>query len=447
MSKRTDNHFGDDFDVGTPATLYPLKMGGSQEAPEGLLSWIVGLAQTHCLGPRILIKHLMSEDARYREVWSGVAFFERDCGTVNGLGTYARMMSDVLGDAGAHDVSRMTLLALSHLFPRNGEGLLARQPRWCPACLCDQVRAGQRIHYPLFWSLEYYRTCHIHLTQMQECCPACSARQPHLPNYPSLSNCGVCGEPLLAALPEEAEGKEVPATGYEQWSADALVDLIRRQRCLESEGSLATFRENIEAVVDRFSSGNRKRLCEQVGLQDYALNGWVNKGDRPSLAVLLRLCYGVGILPASMFLPDAVETSQRNCPATASASERENRPLLGYKQRERIERQLDSILNDPSDFRCLAAVAQQMGLTHHALKYWFARQSRDIVRKNRACTARKMQARFREEHDYLRTVMQDMRAEGVEPTRRKVDAELAKISIALCRRDLFSSYQTLRQLL
>ncbi len=238
MSKRTVESFGDDFAENMLPTLYPLKMEGSPEAPEGLLSWVVGLAQAHCLGPRSMIKHLLSEHERYREIWSGSAFFERDSGTVNGLGPYAQMMSDVLEAVGAQSVTDMTLLSLSHLLPRNGEGLLARRPRWCPACMCEQARAGRRLHFPLVWSLEYYRVCHIHRTMLSEHCPACGSQQTYLPSYPSLAHCSACGESILVQIPVNTDISNLPGADFEQWCSEALVDLVARRRQLQRDGDL-----------------------------------------------------------------------------------------------------------------------------------------------------------------------------------------------------------------
>ncbi|MDC7285992.1 TniQ family protein, partial [Bifidobacterium thermophilum] len=82
------------------------------------------------------------------------------------------MMLELVGKASSPAVQGMTLLGLAHLLPANGEGLLARNPRWCHACLCDQARRGQRPHHPLVWSFEHYRVCHVHRVSMGEHCPA-----------------------------------------------------------------------------------------------------------------------------------------------------------------------------------------------------------------------------------------------------------------------------------
>jgi transcriptional regulator with XRE-family HTH domain len=444
MSKNFPDSSFDQLGADVQPTFYPLAMEGSQDAPEGLLSWIVGLAQAHCVGPRTMVKHLLTQHERYLEIWSGSAFFERDSGTVNGLGTYAQMMCDVFGPALPAGTTHMTLQGLSHLLPRNGEGLLGKNPRWCHACLCDQARQGQRPHFPLVWSLEYYRVCHVHDVGLSEHCPACGCTQAHMPSYPSLLHCVTCGEPLLGPLPPDFSASEPDVSEFDRWCSVALVDLVSKLEVLRTQGSMGHFRANVDAVVERFAPGSRKRLCEAIGLQIYALNGWVNKAERPSLAVLLRLCHGVGILPSCMFLPEAVAQASRAVPVHTPSSERECRPMLGYRQRERIQKQLEVIVSDPFDHRGLAIVACQVGLTRHALKHLFPRQSKDIVLKNRTCAARSLEVRYKEDHDFLRSVIQSMHAQGMYPSRRRVNAALSQRRITLMRPDIFKAYERIK---
>lgn len=444
MTSNTADPFAGDFKPSLSTVLYPLKMEGSPEAPEGLLSWVVGLAKAHCVGPRALLKHLLADSDEYQDIWRGSTFFEKDCGTANGLGAYARMMAHMLGAALPPEAPQMTLLGLSHLLPRNGEGLLAKNPRWCHHCLCEQVRLGQRPHFPLVWSFEYYRVCHIHHVAMQEHCPACSHTQSYLPCYPSLLHCGICGESMLAPLPEGFSMEEPEASEFEKWCSLALLHLVSRLEVLQTTGSLLHLRSNIDAIVDRFTLGNRKRLCEEIGLQIYALNGWINKDERPSLAVLLRFCHGIGLMPASIFLPNAIEHVARTEAMFSAASPRERRPLLGYRQRARIQKQLEVVLADSTDHRGLAAVAEQVGLSRHALKYWFPGQSRDVVRKNRVCESRRLEVRYKEDHDFLRAAIQNMLVKGIYPSRRRVNEALGARRITLMRPDIFRAYEIAR---
>lgn len=417
MSKRTGNPFGDDFADHTPPTLHPLRMEGSPEAPEGLLSWIVGLAQAHSVGPRTLIRHLLSNSAEYRRLWSVSTFFDRDCGTINGHGRYADMMVEMIGDGQPAPPERMTLLPLAKLLPRNGEGFLGRSPRWCHACFCAHAREGVRPHYPLVWSFDYYTVCHVHHVAMSERCPACGCTQPFLPSYPSLVHCGRCGHSLIAGAPDSFLLDEREVTEFSAWSSNALVDMVSRRNVLGEEGSLAHLRANIDRICSRLTDGNRKQLCRDIGLQPYALKGWM-KGERPSLAVLLRLCFGIQVMPAAMLLPQPVDVSDEFAPIRITAtSQRLSRPQLGYRERERIKNLLDVIIADTGDARRLVDIAEQVGLSRSALKYWFREECRILVLKSRVSEDRRMLLKFRKDHALLRSVVQSLRAQKMNLSR------------------------------
>jgi transcriptional regulator with XRE-family HTH domain len=443
MAKSIDP-FAADFAEHTPPTLHPLGMEGSREAPEGLLSWIVGLAQAHSVGPRTLVKHLVDQSDVHSDLWSDAAFFERYCGTVNGLGRYARMMLELVGRTSSPAAQVMTLLGLAHLLPANGEGLLARSPRWCHACLCDQARRGQRPHHPLVWSFEHYRVCHVHRVSMGEHCPACGATQAFLPVYPSLLHCSACGESLIARPPGDYCPQEPEIGDFELWCANALSDLVARIPDLQRDGSLLQMRTNLQGIANRLTGGNRKELCEAIGLQPRAINGWMGKEERPSIALLLRLCYGVGLYPAGVFLPDGLDGLTCAKPIKASSGERQDRPMLGYRQRERIERQLEMVLSQTDRHPSLREVAQEVGLSRHALKYWFRRQSSEIVRKNRWNNDRALAIRYQEDHRFLSSVVHRLQSDNVYPSRRRVNRELSGRHLSLMRPDLMHLYRRMR---
>ncbi len=444
MANSIADPFAGDFEPRVLAALYPLEMEGSREAPEGLLSWVVGLAQAHCVGPRVLLRHLLSNSPKYRSLWGVATFFDRDSGTINGHGRYAQMMVELIGAGQPANAGQMTLLSLSKLFPWNGEGLLARKPKWCHVCLCEQARQGRRLHFPLVWSLEHYRVCHSHHVPLSDQCPACGNTQPFLPSYPSLVHCNQCGESTLAQLPDGFRLEETEVTGFAIWCAQALADLVSRLPVLQTDGCMQAFRSNVELICSVLAHGGRKRFCREIGLQPFALNGWLNKGERPSMSVLLRLCYGIKVMPAAMFMPEPIALADYSPPSQHVGSQRKSRPMLGHKERERIKNLLDVIIADKSDARRLVDIAGQAGIEPTALKYWFWDECRELVLKRRAAEDRRMLLKYRKDHEVLRSVVQNLRAQKINLSRWQVEPELRKHHVTLIRPDLFKALEWLR---
>lgn len=428
------------------AALFHVEPEGSLDDPEGLLSWLIAVARAHCLSPRVFMKHLIEQSTTHRDLWSGTTFFDRDCVTINGYGKYARMATSLLEGHAPVTLESMTLLKLVELFPHNGEGTLSRYPKWCVACLCDQARSGARPHLKLAWSLEHYRVCHVHKAPLTERCPACGSLQSFFPTYPSAIHCNSCDRSLLTATPEIDQSESLAPVQYDLWCASTLMTLIARRAEIGAKGSMGTFRHNVAEIVHRLSPGNKKKLCESVGLQAYALNGWLNKGERPSMSVLLKFCFGVSVGIADMFMSRAVNLISEPQEVIAVASERCTRPMLGFEQRTHMERLLEVIVNDTADCRPLGLVAKQMGLSRSALKYWFRQECREIVKKNRSFESRRQEVRYRADHEYLHNVVQSLHAKGVNPSRRRVDTELRKRGLALARPDLFLALEKLRGL-
>jgi transcriptional regulator with XRE-family HTH domain len=426
-----------------PPSLYALEIEGTSAAPEGLLSWVVGLAQAHCVSPRTLVRHLLSCSDEYRKLWSVSTFFDRDIGTVNGLGRYASMMVALIGLGQTAQLQGMTLLSLAELFPRNGEGFLARNPRWCHMCLCEQARNGVRPHYPLVWSLDYYTVCHVHQVAMSEQCPSCGLTQPFLPSYPSLIHCGCCGESLIAGAPDGFLLGEHEVSEFSIWCGNALADLVGHGALLGQEGALVNLRANIDYICSVLTEGNRKQLCREVGLQPYALKGWMT-GERPSLAVLLRLCYGIQAMPSAMFVARPIEVVATKSIGADAAGQRLARPRLGFRERERIKNLLDVVIADRDDARRLIDIAQQTGISRSALKYWFRNECRELVLKRRAAEDRRILLKYRESHLALRSVVQNLRAQKINLSRWQVEPELRENRASLIRPDLFKSLEWMR---
>lgn len=422
-------------------TLVHIEPGGGFEEPEGVISWLIAVARAHSLSPRVLLKYVIDKSPNQQDLWIGTSFFERDSRTINGYGKYAEALAGSITVHAQMDVESMTLLSLAGLFPHNGEGMLARYPKWCNSCLCEQARLGTRPHLKLVWYMEHYQVCHRHRQALSDRCPACGRRQAFIPIYPSIFHCSNCGQSMLSPRESDSEVLAPEPLAFDIWCADTLADLLARRNELKENGSLMVFRRNIVAIVAKLAPGNKKKLCESIGLQPYALNGWLNKDERPSLAVLLRVCYGVSIHVADAFLPNANVRASVRTAAVDVCGKRDARPILGLEQREAMRRLLQVIIDDPADCRPLAHVAAQLELNRSALKYWFRPECHEIVRKNRNFESRRMEIRYRADHDFLRAIVQQLRTDGIRPSRRRVGAELRRKGLALARPDLFLAFE------
>jgi transcriptional regulator with XRE-family HTH domain len=278
---------------------------------------------------------------------------------------------------------------------------------------------------------------------MSEQCPSCGLTQPFVPSYPSVIHCGCCGQSLIAGAPDGFCLGEFEVSEFSVWCGSALSDLVSRRLVLGKEGALAHLRSNIDHICGMLTDGNRKQLCRSVGLQPCALKGWMT-GERPSLAVLLRLCFGIRVMPSDMFLSQQIEVEKARDVRMAATSQRSERPQLGFRERDRIKSLLNVIIADTGDARRLVDVAAQIGLSRSALKYWFRQECREMVFKRRSAEDRRMVLKYRKNHDVLRSVVQNLRAQKINLSRWQVEAELRKHQVTLIRPDLFKALEWMR---
>lgn len=117
--------------------------------------------------------------------------------------------------------------------------------------------------------------------------------------------------------------------------------------------------------------------------------------------------------------------------------------MLGFQQRQDMGRLLEVIIADPSDNRALVSVAEQLGLTRSALKYWFRAECVAIVRKNRSSESLRLSLKYQREHDLLRSIVQLIRSRNLPVTRRRVDLELRRNGLSQMRPDIFQAYERL----
>lgn len=180
-------------------SLPPVGTGTSQQ--ESLISLIVRTAYAHSVNPRGLIGKVFPAAEPTISELSYSTFFTRYAGTINGLGRYAELfvaaMEKLTGQA---RLRHLTMLPWQELFPHNGQGLLARHPRWCPVCLFQQRLRGEETVIPLIWSLEAVQICHRHRRYLESQCPHCGRRQPFVPRHPDLAVCDYCCQPLVTDL-------------------------------------------------------------------------------------------------------------------------------------------------------------------------------------------------------------------------------------------------------
>lgn len=396
---------------------------------ESLTSYLVRLARAHAVSPRLLLKTEFTQAMPELAGVINAGFFGRYAGTMNGLGLYAESFSEAairLSTVGS--LRQLTLLPLKELLPHNGAGLLAAQPQWCPVCLAEMEESFR----PLIWSFKLYRVCNQHHTSLENRCPTCGKRQPFIPRYPALNICTYCGQPL-AITPRTNQVSE-----SDIWLALALKDFVVQLAHLEPLLTRESFLVRVARLVEFRYQGNRAAFLRDAGLPRWFLNHWFNKGERPSFVQLMRLCSGLGIRPADLFQMEGTQSSPRV--AGNPIARRSPRRLTSTIKREYLHT-LNRILSAAHDSRPAYVVAEKLGLSRSGLRYLFPDQY--IALRDRSLKARtqRASARYRMLVLKIQALMDEMRARGEYPGRRKINQQLRQYGASLSELPLLAAYR------
>ncbi|GAB1414095.1 MAG: TniQ family protein [Anaerolineae bacterium] len=386
---------------------------------EGLLSLIVRTSRAHAVSPRRLIGTVFGKAIPAIRKLDYSTFYRSLAGTVNGMGQYAGLFVSAMEDlTGRPGLDCLTLLPWKEVFPHNGQGLLARHPRWCPVCLYRQRLLGEATSFPLVWSIEPYRACPEHACPLEERCPHCSKTQPYLPRYPDLGICSHCRKPLAGIRPPMALSE------FQSWVCKAVADMVVHQSDAGLSICFDRFRRFVEKQVSMVAEGNRASFCKALGFHDRGLNGWLKKGERPSITHLLSICYGLNVMPTEVFgasWPQA--TALRLLPSRLK--DRNACPRVPPEHRQKIQEHLIALL-DANDALPVSEIAISLGLTRSHLRYWFPELYARLTKRFEAAAKAKSKEYQDRQSSRVVEVVEQIRASKEYPSRRRVNRLLRK---------------------
>ena len=414
-------------------SLSPYGIGTPDQ--ESLLSLLVRTSRAHAVSPRHLISEVFGVVDPAISKLAYAAFFSGHAGTVNGLGHYAEMfVSSTERLTGLQNIRNLTLLPWQGLFPHNGQGLLARHPRWCPVCLYQQRLLGQVTIFPLRWYIEVYRACTEHMCTLEDICPYCGKVQPYLPRYPDIGICDHCRNPLAGTRPRE----DIPQ--FQLWVNDAIGGMVMRQSEPWFTPSVDRFRDFVREQVQTMAAGNKAAFCRAVGFNDRGLDGWLNKGERPAATQFLTLCYGVQVMPTDVFagsLLSTVGTGLRLPPG--KLKDRGICPRPSLQRRKELEEFLRIRLNS-DESPPVKIIAAGLGVSQSCLRYWFPDLCGLLSKRHIGAAKARSEIHQAQQSRRVEEVVRMIRVDGRYPSRRQVNYVLRQESMSLAQPHLLQTY-------
>jgi len=289
-------------------TLEPIGIGTPDV--ESLTSYVIRLAQEHCVLPGTLVIHELlpllvrqdvSESAAHYPSRTWVRTFQ----ALNGTGDLSRSAADALERLTTrNDLSTLTMLTWAHVISK--KGLLRETQAWCPLCYEEWRVNGNKLYSPLLWSLKAVKMCFHHQRPLQERCPSpqCQKHLPILATHIRLGYCPHCNSWLgNMAAPNFSTAEALTGEESQQayWNAIALGELLQ----IAPDVSAPLQREDlaiaIDLLIDRLPDKEAASLAHLLNLKPQAITDWQRGMLSPRVETLLHMCRLLSISPKQLF--------------------------------------------------------------------------------------------------------------------------------------------------
>ena len=410
-------------------SIPPIRQGAYRES---LLSYLVRVARAHQMPVRALIRSELLWETKLKSGPAFSPFYREQARTLNGVGTYAREFVQALERLTfVTRLDTLTMLPWKDVVPENGTGLLAKEVRWCSACLAEQREEAVESHFPLLWSLEHYRACDRHGQMLRTACPWCGKKQAVVPDFPDQARCTHC----CGWLGKVQEGEIQPEEGQ-----DLLTQSIALAAAISANDEAAQWARHdilcarLTALAERWADGEKGKLSLRLGLTKTTMSCWVTKGQRASFPQLLQVCDTLTVTLPQLFdvtaeLPEPYKAGARLLSVSA-------RPRRRVTSRMEIEKKLKAHMNLLKDSKPVLSLAGELGVSRAYLNYWFPHLTRAISDKHQNQVRQQTYRRRAAEFEVVRRIAHSLVEQGSVPSRRSVEQQLRPLRLSLKRPDL-----------
>ncbi|KUM03790.1 TniQ family protein [Chromobacterium subtsugae] len=426
--------------VPNPSALFVLPpMQGGGRATESLLSYLVRLAHAHQIDVRRLVRYTVWPVLPLDGSGLAISFYREDARTVNGIGRYAYAFTQALERlTSVQGLEGLTFQAWKGVIPEIGAGFLAKEVRWCPACLAEQRHQRVDSHFPLVWSLDAYRVCTRHHRQLQHLCPWCGKRQQLIPHYPDQARCTHCCGYLAPASSLQTQESIQEADLHRAHSLESMI-ATPEGRIMPTQPQLMAI---LQTAAERWTEGEKKKLSLMLGLGDRAIGGWANKQQKPAFPQLLQIAGKLDMTLYQLFtqpLPD-------QAPSSASPAPAKGKPHpAAQRSKATLESQLRQQLNAPNTTEPVSRILKRIGVTRSYAKYWFPELLAQLAHKHQQSQQQATAERQIEDVERVGRIFRNLVARGDYPSIRRMSQALRPYRLSLQRGPLREEYNKLRE--
>src|SRR6266566_5262033 len=354
--------------------LYHLKpIGIDTPHVENLTSYIIRLAEEHCVLPKaLIIKEVLPLLTQTGELDEPIHY---SYGAVLGNAQALNGMG-IMATSGVHTLEKLTRRKDLHLLTMlpwanviSKYGICRETQAWCPLCF-EEWRANKCVIYtPLLWSLKALRMCLHHKRLLDEKCPSLQCNKtipvlhPHIRSgYCPYCNCWLGNTADMGKISTETVIHD--EFEREMWNATAIGKLLEVASRLSSTLQKEDLALAVDSLINRMPIKkvvSLTRLLERKSVETVAL--WQKGLEIPRMNILLQMCHLLDISPEQLFLRE----SDGELITISEEHKKFNRELNPVHTRtprdpEELRRALETVLaSDEEPFPSITEVTQRLG--------------------------------------------------------------------------------------
>lgn len=347
--------------------LHPLGLG--TPLVECLTSYLVRLAQAHCVSVGQLLRHEIAPASDELTFHSGaLSPWFKSFHTINGLDHFARNFARALQQLTLHSqLPYLTMLTWAQVLPT--KRLLRPTRAWCPACYQSWSETGQPLYAPLLFSLRAVTICPVHHRHLLSRCPYpdCQHPVPFLTARMRPGFCPRCNRSLVL-LTSEPQPPTQDELLWQNWVGLTVGQLLAAAPTLSTPPSRDRIATTLSAHATQLTGGTTKYLAHKLHLPAGTLQCWQQGTRLPHLTSLLQLSYRPGTSPLDFLTQDPLVINPT--PFTflqdnpfLQTSRRNIAPLKPHQVRTALETALTGEEPPPS----FAQVASRLGYQYPSL--------------------------------------------------------------------------------
>lgn len=418
--------------------LYHLEPRGvGSPAVESLTGYLMRLAEAHCVPTSALVAEELLPEMRLRGCGTRpVATWFLDHGPhFNGT-------SDIAGDAiealtrltGRQDLAYLTMRPWAEAFAPYGLVRLGKHARaWCGACYAEAFERGTPLYELLLWSIADVTVCPRHRVPLSESCPydECAQVFPVIAAHARPGHCSRCQRLLHRHGNGPASASTSgEATGWRLWVAQQIGALLATTPALTAVPTQAAGLAALEAFIHAqcgSGPGAYGLFARTVDIHANLLGRWRKGCSRPTIDLLLRVCYHLDVSLEAFLEGDTRGLNKAACPPVAMARRRQPRRPPAAQDTDRLRQGIEDALSaTESPSPSVAETARRLGCTSAVLVRLFPAACRTIADRYQAARARQREERMQRLAADIKRVMTEFDRADIYPAAKRVRARLER---------------------